>query len=246
MFKAFASKEILEISRNYKLYIILLVFITFGFSNPIFAKITPELLKTTGYEISIPEPTAIDSWLQFFKNTSTLIGLYIILFSSSLPAELNSNSLINLVTKGLPRHTILIAKFTVISGLWLIAYYSCFIITYFYTPLLLPGDLPSLLISSVFPAIFGLLLISLSLFGAVITKQTIGAILVPLITYIGLSLLAMISSIKQYVPTILNQSITIVSGTNSAAYFYPATIITIIFTAIFLVGSIAIFNKQQL
>lgn len=246
MFKAFTHKELLETCRNYRLFIILLVFITFGFSNPIFAKLTPELLKTTGFEISIPEPTAIDSWVQFYKNITTLLVLYIILFSSSLPAEINGNSLINLVTKGLPRPIVILSKFTVISIIWLGSYYICFAITYFYTPLLLEGTLSNILIASIFPAIFGILMISLSLFGAVITKHTIGAILIPLITYIGMSLLSIVDAANQYIPSLLISALTIISGENTVDFFIPATIESILLTIILLIITINIFNRQQL
>lgn len=246
MFKAFTHKELLEIHRNYKLYIILLVFITFGFSNPIFAKLTPELLKTTGFEISIPDPTAIDSWVQFFKNITTLLVLYIILFSSSLPAELNNNSLINLVTKGLPRPIVIIAKFTVISMLWFISYYICFAITYLYTPLLLAGQLSNILVASIFPALFGILMISLSLFGAVISKHTIGAIIIPLIGYIGMSLLSIVNSVTQYIPSLLLSSLTIITGENTVNYFVPATVVTVLLTIVLMIATVNIFNRQQL
>ncbi len=247
MFKAFTHKELLEITRNYKLYIILIAFAAFGFSNPIFAKLTPEILATTGYQINLPEPTAIDSWLQFYKNISTLLILFIILFSTSISNELSTNSVINMITKGLPRQTIILSKFTIISTTWLIAYYLCFIITYFYTPLLLDGQLDNLLIASLFPAIFGIFLISLSLFGGVLTKHTIGSLIIPLVVYIAMSLLAIFDNIVKYLPTSLNsESIKLLTNEIELDYFTPSVLITFGLIIITISCTILIFNKQQL
>lgn len=138
---AFLKKELLEASRTYKLLIIGLVFATIGFSNPIIAKLTPELLASSGFDINIPEPTLIDSYVQFYKNISTQLILFIILFAGTLSNELKSGSLINMVTKGLERSTILISKLSAMYLIWSLSYTITFLITYFYSPLLLAGSL---------------------------------------------------------------------------------------------------------
>lgn len=75
----FTKKELLEVWRTKRLLILLVVFIIFGILSPLMAKLTPEILKSSfGSEVqlTIPEPTSIDSWVQFYKNI-TQMGIYI-------------------------------------------------------------------------------------------------------------------------------------------------------------------------
>lgn len=246
MFKSYCYKELLEMIRNYKLLIIVIAFAMIGFSNPIFAKLTPEIIKATGYDLNLPEPQAIDSWVQFFKNISTLLVLYIILFSTNISSELSSGSLINLITRGLPRKTVILAKFTVISTLWLISYYLCFTITVLYTPLLLDGTVDKVLIASSLPALFGILMISLSILGAVVTKHPIGSILAPLGLYAASSLLSIIEKVQNYLPTTLMSSLSLITSDSQLVDFNYAIAVTLILVTVSLIGSIIIFNRQSL
>lgn len=62
---AFVKKELLEQVRTYKLLILLLVFFIFGMLSPLMAKLMPEILRQMpmdGITITIPDPTAIDSY----------------------------------------------------------------------------------------------------------------------------------------------------------------------------------------
>jgi len=90
---AFLKKEFFEYTKTYKLFIMLMIFIIFGITNPLIAKLMPEIvgsLVTDGVVITLPEPTAYDAWAQFFKN-ATQMGLFVmvILFSGVLSSELS-------------------------------------------------------------------------------------------------------------------------------------------------------------
>ena len=68
---AFMKKEWMEQIRTYKLFILLVVFFIFGMLSPLTAKLMPELLSQFPIEVMtiiLPEPSAIDSYTQFFKN----------------------------------------------------------------------------------------------------------------------------------------------------------------------------------
>ena len=100
-FFVFLKKELLEYARTYKLLILLTVFIIFGITNPLIAKLTPDLLANfmpEGMTVTIPEPTALDSWAQFFKNTQQM-GLIVLLlvFSGVLANEISKGTLISLL-----------------------------------------------------------------------------------------------------------------------------------------------------
>ena len=69
-YAAFTAKEFTEYTRTYKLLVIGLVFLLFGISSPLAAKFMPEIISQfmpAGIEITITEPAALDSWMQFLN-----------------------------------------------------------------------------------------------------------------------------------------------------------------------------------
>ena len=72
---AFIQKEIRENSRNYKFFILGIIFAIVGLLSPLSARFLPELMETLMDEnitIILAEPTYIDSWLQFFSNINQI------------------------------------------------------------------------------------------------------------------------------------------------------------------------------
>jgi ABC-2 type transport system permease protein len=133
----FLKKEVLEYAKTYKLLIMLMVFAVFGITNPLMAKLLPEILgslMTDGIIMALPEATAYDAWTQFFKN-ATQMGLIVmvILFSGILSSELSTGTLINMLTKGLSRTAVILSKYTCMVLVWTISIALCFGLTYGYT-----------------------------------------------------------------------------------------------------------------
>ena len=68
---AFLKKEWQEALASYRLVILIVLFALFGIMNVFTAKYTPEMITyfvSEEFAKSIPTPTLIDAWLQFFKN----------------------------------------------------------------------------------------------------------------------------------------------------------------------------------
>ena len=130
---AFCKKEVLENLRTHKVLILMIVFLLFGMMSPLTAKLMPEIFKSLaldGIVITIPEPTALDAYAQFFKNTSQM-GLLVVLlvFGGMLSNEITKGTLINMVTKGLSRPVVILSKFTVASILWTLTLLASFATT---------------------------------------------------------------------------------------------------------------------
>ncbi|CZR07481.1 ABC transporter permease [Trichococcus ilyis] len=179
---AFTKKELTEYTRNFKLFLAITLFALFGIMNPLTAKFLPDLLANfmpKGITILIAEPTNLDSWMQFFKNgTQTGLFLIVILLSGMMAKEYEKGTLINMVTKGLPRRTILFAKFTGALLLWTVSYWLCFFITWGYTLYYFPdGTTENLALAVVSLYLFGILLIAVLLLGAVLFKNAYGPLL---------------------------------------------------------------------
>ena len=129
---AFFKKEWLEAVRSYRLAILLIAFAIFGIMNPLIAKLTPYLLENLmpeGISIQISEPTAIDSWMQFFKNIPQMGTIVILLMFSGLFAnELQKQTLVPFLTKGLSRAQVILSKLSISYVLWTISYFLSFLL----------------------------------------------------------------------------------------------------------------------
>ena len=125
------KKEAREAWRSRRFLILLIVFLIFGLMNPLMAKLTPEIMKMSfGNQFSVPTPTSLDSWTQFYKNNSQ-IGIYLlaIIFGGTVSGEVSRGTLVNLVTKGLPRRTVIVSKWLVITAEWLLVALLSFLVT---------------------------------------------------------------------------------------------------------------------
>src|SRR5690606_12654098 len=88
-----------------KSLILFTIFIALGILNPFTAKIIPYLIENMlgeAYESLMNEPTAVDSWLQFFKNVPQL-GLiaFLLMMANSMSKELQDGTLSIFLAKGL-------------------------------------------------------------------------------------------------------------------------------------------------
>ncbi|MGG0655294.1 hypothetical protein [Rummeliibacillus pycnus] len=175
-FIALFKKETMEFSRTYKFLIIITVFLILSILSPLTAKFMPEILtEFLPKEVaeSFPDPTALDSWGQFFKNFSQ-IGLFVValLFAGTLIHERIEGTLIILLTKRLRRSTVVLAKTIFAMVIWSIMYWLAFAVTYFYTWYYWKADHVEHLVLAVGNLwLFGLLLISVILLGNVLFKS---------------------------------------------------------------------------
>ncbi len=250
-FIAFTKKEFLESIRNYKLFIILVVFMLFGMLNPITATFLPDILAATfeaeGINFQLPEPTTIDSWAQFYKNNSTLLMVFIVVYSGVLASELSKGTLVNMVTKGLKRSTIILSKFSYVSIMWTLAFATYFLTTLLYTVYLLPGNLEYIWISAFYLWVYGELLIAIMFLGSVLLKNIYGAILLTGGFAVLLTILTFVPTVKKVNPLILSsENLNLLSGVSDTSTFFVPLVLAIILILISLFFSIRLFNKVKL
>ena len=247
---AFVKKEFMENTRNYRLLIMLALFSIFGIMNPLSAKLMPELMTSLApdIQITIPDPTALDSWIQFYKNASQLgFSIMLILFSSCLSNEYAKGTLVIMLTKGLPRPTVVLSKYFVAAAIMTISYWTCFGITYGYTAYLWPdASLPHTLFAAIALWIIGLMYLSILIFGCVVFRQAFTSIVFLLAVTVILSLSAIPKQIADYSPMVLTaKNVDLLSGTASISEFTIPAIVALTITAGFLLGAVAVFNKKQ-
>lgn len=248
---AFVKKEFLESVRTYKLLLVIVVFLFFGMLNPITAKITPELLSALmpeGMSITLADPSAADSWTQFYKNMAGMqIIIFIIMFSGMIANEISKSTLVNMLTKGLPRKAVILSKFTAALTIWTLSYCLCFFVTYGYTLYLLPGELPNLFFASFCMWLFGVLLIPVMLFGGVLFANIYGSLLLTGGFAVLLTLLNLIPKLQEWNPIKLSSdNMALLTNDLAAGDFGRSIAVTCVLIAAFLGGTLVLFDNKQI
>ena len=252
IFFSLIKKESIENIRTKKMLGLLLLFIFIGLISPLTAKLTPQILQaiaTDGIDIKANTPTEIDSWVQFFKNINQ-IGMFglVILFSTQVTNEIQKGTLINLLSKGLPRYQVIMSKWFFNTIMWFCSYCICFLVAFGYTKYFFGNTFPvgNILMASLLPLIFGIFLISLEILGSVITENVVGTLIFVASGVVIQFILSLKDEIVKYMPiALLGKPVNIIKGIGFNDYFIP------IFTTfgliiICIISSIIVLNKKEM
>lgn len=166
---AFIKKETMEQFRSGRLMILGILFVLLGVMNPAVAKITPWLLEIladslaeSGMTVTPVTVSAMDSWVQFFKNMPLGLIVFVLLQSSIFTKEYQSGTLVLSLTKGLERFKVVVSKTVVLTVLWTVGYWLCFGVTYGYNAYFWDNSVAqNLILSVVCWWLFGVCVISL-------------------------------------------------------------------------------------
>ena len=138
-FMAFVRKEFLDRQRSGRLTVLGILFVLFGIMDPAIAKLTPWLLEVmaeelaaSGMTVGTVTITAMDSWVQFYKNIPMALIVFLCMEAGCFTKEYGSGSLIPLLAKGLPRRTVVLAKSLVLTLIFTAGYWVCYGITWGY------------------------------------------------------------------------------------------------------------------
>ncbi|MCD2345685.1 ABC transporter permease [Clostridium guangxiense] len=249
---AFLKKELLESVRTYKFFVIIAVFFAFGMMSPLAAKLMPKLIsyaQKDGMKISMPEPAAIDSWKQFFKNISGMgIIVTALIFSGVLANELSRGTLINMLTKGLNRSTVIISKFTAMIIIWTTSYALAFTMAFIYTAYLFKNHQMHNLLFSIFCLwLFGVFLLAVILLGGVLAKSSYGCLFITGTAAVILMILNAFPKMQKYNPfSLSSNNVALLTNSVKISELYYPIFISGVLILVCVIGSISIFNKQQI
>lgn len=248
----FFKKEVLESWRTKRFLILGVVFLIFAIMSPLFAKLTPEIMKTAlGQTMAdqIPTPTSLDSWTQYYKNISQLgIFVIVIMFSGSLSGEVAKGTLVNLVTKGLPRYAVILGKFLNQFLEWTILLGASFLITWGYTAYYFPDHAsPHIFLGFVPLFVFGFFLLSVILFGSAIARNNYTGLLLAVFVYAGLNVVNLFKKAVDYNPiTLINKNVAIIQSKSVFGQISPALWISLAAGVFLIFLAIRIFDKKKL
>lgn len=251
-FLAFTGKEFTEYIRTYKLFILLVVFMIFGFLSPITAKYLPQILEMAGLDpaaMGMGDPTAIDSFAQFFKNVSQMgLLVVVIIFSGIMANEFSKGTLVNMLTKGLKRPTVILSK-TISSILcWTVAFLLCLGITYGYTKYYFDIEGYQHMFAAFFALwLYGVFLLILVILGGTLFKNVYGSLLLTGGVVVLLTLLNLVPSFQKFNPASLaSDGLLLMTAQKALADLLPAFILCGGAILILNVLSIVTFNRKQI
>lgn len=253
-FIAFFKKELLENFRTGKLLILGFLFLAFGIMNPAIAKLTPWMMEMLSEELAesgmtVTEVTvnALTSWTQFFKNVPMALIAFVFIYSSSFAKEYESGTLILVLTKGLSRCKVLLAKALVMLSLWTVGYWLCFGVTYGYNAYYWDNSVAKNLLPAVANWwLFGVFTVAIMILFSVLSTSYSGVLLGTGACVLLSYLVGLFPKAAKYTPTSLMNGMDLLMGVACADDYLVAIVICVAVAVICIGVSIQFFNKKQL
>lgn len=115
-FWTFLGKEMRDIQRTWRIWVLPLIAIGMGALGPVIAKITPALLESVassqpGVVFQIPDPTTVDAYRQWLGDLGqTVLIAVIISMAGAVAAERKNGTAVLVLTKPISRHAFVLAK----------------------------------------------------------------------------------------------------------------------------------------
>lgn len=251
-FPVLLLKELMEIWRTWRIWVLPGILIVVGLTSPVLAAITPWLLEslaTDGSEviIQIPEPEAIHAYQQFAQMTTQIVLLALVVVSGGLVSgERRSGTAVLVLTKPVSAAAFLLSRFVsqallVIAGL-IPASAVCWVGT-----LLIFGEAPFLpfLKAVLLFAALSLLLIAVMLVCSTLVNSTAGAAGFGFGMYLVLSIFSGFGPARNYTPAGLYSAMNgVIAGTNPPVIIPSLT--AILATVLLILLAVSIFSRQEL
>lgn len=250
-FFAFTKKEFTEQLRSGKALILFAVLLLFGMTSPLLAKMMPEMLRqfaVKGMEITMPKPTLIDAWAQFFKNMNELgLIVLLLLFSGLLSHEFSRGTLVIPLSKGIPRGVVLISKFISAVVTWTIGLALSALTACGYTAYLFGSFAkPRLFFSLLCLWLFGVFLLALLLLGSTVTSGFYGGLLLTAAVTGMLLILNILPRLACVNPvTLLSKNTQVLTAASAAGQMTTAAWVTAGCSGLCLAGAIFCFAKRK-
>lgn len=233
-FLAFLKKERMEQVRTGRLLVLVIVFALFGIMNPAIAKLTPWMLQTlsgslaeTGITITSIEVNALSSWTQFYKNLPIALLIFVLITSPSFTAEYQKGTLVQVLTKGLPRVKVLAAKALTMVLLWTLCYFLCFFVTFGYTAFFWDnGEAAHLVFSASLYWLFGVWVISVMVLSSALATGNTGVLLGAGGAILSSYLLGLLPGFAPYLPLYLTGGMALLTGAAAPGAMAPSALIT--------------------
>ena len=248
------KKEMTELLRSKKALVLVIVYAMFGIMNPALAKLTPWLfaqmgdsLAEQGITIGAISVNAMTAWTQYYKNLMMEHIVILAVFSGIFAQEYQSGTLINLLTKGVSRGKVALAKLLAALICWSVCYWLTFGITLGYTAYFWKNALPSgIWLAAICAYLLGVWLLSLEMAFASTLSSGMYALLLTGCVYMVFFVLSMLPTLTRFLPPRLGDGLALLTGDMHPSDFLPALWISLALTLIQSALCILGIRKKQL
>ena len=256
-YRIFIGKEIVEIVRTKRFFVLTCVFLFFAFASPLLARYLTEfivmMMPTEDAALVTPfmtEPVWQDGYIQFYSNISQ-VGLItvILLFMGVVLDEKKKDTAALMMMKGLSHTGFVMAKFTVMAAAAFVVVIISVLIAHLYTFILFgtaasAGDLMSGALINLLGIFF---VLSFVIFCSTIAKSTAMSAILGFLVYMLIIIVEAIPRIGSFSPSVMLLTRPIGATTGVLHEHLPVNIlITAALTAVFLVLSINILKKNEM
>ncbi len=250
----FMKKEYLETARTGKLVILVLLFALFGVMNPAIAKLTPWMMEMfsgslaeNGLTITNVQVDALTSWMQFYKNIPIALVIFILIYHNIFIREYQTGTWILLLTKGLARYKVVLAKTVWMLILWTFGYWSCFGITYGYNQYYWDNSIADhLLMAGMCWWAFGVWTVCLVMLFSVLTGNAAATLIGTGGTVLGAWLIGFLPKIGSYMPVELTDGFSLLNGGKAGGNYGWSLTVTGCLCVLCFVISIFVISKKQI
>lgn len=252
--RAFLRKEWMELCRTGRLLILLLIFTLLGIMNPALAKLTPWLMETlsesladTGLVITAVTVDAMTSWGQFYKNIPIGLIIFILISSGSFADEYQKGTLIPVVTKGLSRRKIVLAKAIMILASWTTLYLLCLGITYGYNAYFWDNGIAHhLFLAAALVWLFGVWVIALLVVFSAVAQNGTQVLLGVGGVVLGGYILSMFPKLSRFLPLKLMDGMSLLQGADHPGDYYAGIAAVGLMVFLCMVLAAVFFDRKQL
>lgn len=251
---AFLKKEWMAMVRTGKVLILGMLFLAFGIMNPAVAKLTPWLLETMGESLASSglvvtqvQITALDSWVQFYKNIPMALIVFVILLSGIATEEYRAGTLILALTKGLSRSKILLSKAIMLMVLWTAGYWLCAGVTYGYTAYYWDQSVvQNMLFSLMAWWVLGVWTVALMVLFSAAANASGGVMLLTGGSFLACYLASLLPKVGEWMPTNLMGATALIYGLAEPAELTKALVVAGIMIPLCVALAMPILHKKQL
>lgn len=247
----FARKEVGEILRTWRIWVLPGIVFFFAVTGPILARFTPELVGAlVGSQLGglkLPPPTFADSYGQWIKNLSQIVLIAIVIvYGSLVSGEIRSGTAALVLTKPLSRTSFVVTKAVVHCAFVVIVVSLGALLTWLITFFIFGAAPAAALWGSTGEfLVLAVLFVALMTLLSVLIGSSAGAAGIGLAAYVVLSVAAIWKPLTDHSPAGLATQPAALAAGKDAAVLWP--ILTgLVLTCILVAGAGAAFRRKDI